>query len=290
MRSMTGCGTGRSRRNGWDLTVELKTVNHRFLDISLRLPKEYLFLEQIIRKRIPERMTRGHIDVFLSVRNTDETAAEVSVNLGIARSYLSAAQRLAEETGLRNDLSVGGILVMDGVLVLKECGIDQQLMTELCAEALDEALNQVVAMRDQEGIFLKEDLCGHLNRAEEIRKQISLRTACAATEYMDRLRARLALLIQDEIDPQRLAAEAAIMADRYAVDEELSRLDSHIQQMRQYLDRTGEAGKRMDFLIQEMNRETNTIGSKACDADVAQYVVDLKCEIEKLREQVQNVE
>lgn len=290
MRSMTGYGSGRAAGDGWEVTADVKTVNHRFLDISLRLPRNLAFLEPLTREKLAAGLKRGHADIFLNVRNTAEGAQAVQTDLHLAREYTWAAEVIAGETGVSGQMTIADLMGMEGVLTLAEREMDEEKVSALCAEALEEALRQVRGMREREGSFLREDLREHLEAAALLRERIMERAPEVVTEYRDRLEARLAQLGVSGVDPQRLAQEVALMADRCAIDEELSRLGSHITQMAQYLETEDEIGKKMDFLIQEMNREANTIGSKASDAWIAQQVVDLKSEIEKLREQIQNVE
>ena len=290
MRSMTGCGNGRIRKDGWEVTAEIRTVNHRFLDISLRLPRNLVFLEQTIRNGIGARIRRGHADVFLTVRNTETSAVQAEADFDLAAHYLRIAAELAEKTGTENDMTVSRVLRMEGVTSVTEREMDQEKVTALCAEAVDAAMDQVVAMREKEGENLRDDLNTHLKEAAALREKILARAPGVVADYREKLETRLKAMGAEGIDPQRLAQEVAITADRCAIDEELSRLLSHIRQMETYLDAKEEIGKKMDFLIQEMNREANTIGSKASDAEIAQHVVDLKSEIEKLREQIQNVE
>ena len=290
MRSMTGCGSGKVRRDGWEVTADLKTVNHRFLDVGMRLPRNLSFLEQVVRDRISRSLRRGHVDVFLTVRRTDASASEVECDPDLAALYLDAAAQIAGKTGVENDLTVSRLMAMEGVLTLREAELDEELVSAICGETVDTALGNLVSMREREGAHLKEDLKAHLDAADALREAILARAPCVVNEYREKLESRLKNLLTDAVEPQRLAQEVAIMADRCAIDEELARLDSHIRQMRKYLESTDEIGKKMDFLIQEMNREANTIGSKASDATIAQNVVDLKSEIEKLREQIQNVE
>ena len=290
MRSMTGCGSGKVRRDGWEVTADLKTVNHRFLDVGMRLPRNLSFLEQVVRDRISRSLRRGHVDVFLTVRRTDASASEVECDPDLAALYLDAAAQIAGKTGVENDLTVSRLMAMEGVLTLREAELDEELVSAICGETVDTALGNLVSMREREGAHLKEDLKAHLDAADALREAILARAPCVVNEYREKLESRLKNLLTDAVEPQRLAQEVAIMADRCAIDEELARLDSHIRQMHKYLESTDEIGKKMDFLIQEMNREANTIGSKASDATIAQNVVDLKSEIEKLREQIQNVE
>ena len=290
MHSMTGCGSGKVQQDGWEVTVDLKTVNHRFLDISMRLPRNLSFLETTIRDRVAKKIRRGHVDVFLTVKRTDSSAVTVECDPELARLYLDMAVKIAQETGAGNDLTVGRLMSMEGVLTVNEREMDEDLVTAICAEAAEIAAEQLLQMRSREGAHLKEDLKVHLDAADALRSAILERAPFVVDEYREKLENRLKNLLSESVEPQRLAQEVAIMADRCAIDEELARLASHISQMRKYLDSEDEIGKKMDFLIQEMNREANTIGSKASDAAIAQNVVNLKSEIEKLREQIQNVE
>ncbi len=290
MQSMTGCGAGKAARDGWEVTAELKAVNHRFLDVSLRLPRNLMFLEQTVREKLNARLKRGHVDVFLNVINTEEGAKEVLTDLHLARAYCQAAVLLAEVSGQEASLRVKDLMAMEGVVSVTEKEMNQELIIALCGEAMEEAIVQLRGMRVREGAHLRDDLKVHLNAAAELREEIQTRAPAVVSEYRTKLEARLGQLGASGVDPQRLAQEVALMADRCAIDEELARLDCHVKQMNRYLDADGEIGKKMDFLIQEMNREANTIGSKASDAEIAQRVVELKSEIEKMREQVQNVE
>ncbi len=290
MHSMTGCGSGKVRQDGWEVTVDLKTVNHRFLDIGMRLPRNLSFLEQTVRECLGQKISRGHADVFLTVKRTEDSAVDVECDTDLAARYLDAAVQIAYKTGVENDMTVSRLMKMEGVLTLNEREMDEELVSSICAEATAIAAEQLVQMRQREGTHLKEDLIFHLDAADKLREAILIRAPKVVEEYREKLESRLKNMVTDTVEPQRLAQEVAIIADRCAIDEELSRLDSHIRQMRKYLESNGEIGKKMDFLIQEMNREANTIGSKASDAAIAQHVVDLKSEIEKLREQIQNVE
>ena len=290
MHSMTGCGSGKVRKDGWEITVDLKTVNHRFLDIGMRLPRNLSFLEQTVRECLGKKISRGHADIFLTVKRIADSAVDVECDADLAARYLDAAVQIAYKTGVDNDLTVSRLMKMEGVLTLNEREMDEELVSSICAEATMIAAEQLIQMREREGAHLKEDLKFHLDAADKLRGMILIRAPKVVEEYREKRESRLKNMVTEALEPQRLAQEVAIIADRCAIDEELSRLDSHIRQMRKYLESNGEIGKKMDFLIQEMNREANTIGSKASDADIAQHVVDLKSEIEKLREQIQNVE
>ena len=228
--------------------------------------------------------------MFLTVKRTDSSAMTVESDPELAKLYIAAAAQIAGQTGVTNDMTVSRLMKMEGVLTLNEAEMNEELVSAICAEAADIAVEQLAQMRAREGANLKEDLKVHLDAADELRQAILKRAPLVVDEYREKLETRLKNLLSEPVEPQRLAQEVAVMADRCAIDEELARLDSHIRQMRKYLETDGETGKKMDFLVQEMNREANTIGSKASDAAIAQHVVDLKSEIEKLREQIQNVE
>ena len=290
MRSMTGCGRSQQREGAWEVTVELKAVNHRFLDIACRLPRSLAFLDEIVRKALNARLQRGHVDVFVTVARTDASDRQVQVDEALAAAYRDAAERLAEVLGRAQHLDLAQLMAMEGVVTVTESDMDEEAVSAACRRAMDEAIDQLCAMREREGESLRADLTVHLDAAAALREKILLRAPGVVEDYRARLQQRLMQLGAEDVEPQRVAQEVAIMADRCAIDEELSRLQSHIGQLRAYLDAQGETGKKMDFLIQEMNREANTIGSKASDVQIAQLVVDLKSEIEKLREQVQNVE
>ena len=290
MQSMTGVGAGNAARDGWEVSAELKTVNHRFLDVNLRLPRNLSFLEPVAREMISGNLTRGHVEVYLNVVNTASGSREVVTDLVLAAAYAKAAAEIGEATGIREPIGIRDLMSLEGVVTLTDREMDQELVAELCREALTEAAKQVNRTRALEGVHLKEDLKIHLNLAAALREKILERAPAVVTDYRSRLENRLVQLGAGGVDPQRLAQEVALMADRCAIDEELSRLDSHIRQMNRYLETEEPVGKKMDFLIQEMNREANTIGSKASDAEIAQTVVNLKSEIEKMREQIQNVE
>ena len=290
MQSMTGYGRWQEQRGEWEATVELRAVNHRYLDVAMRLPRSLSFLEETLRKGIAAGLKRGHVEVFLTVKRTGESARQVTVDEALAAAYDRAAERIAQAVGRPSDVTVAKLLTLPGVTEVTEAELEEDAALRLCAQVVAETVAQVNAMRDREGEALRCDLTAHLDQAAAIREKILARAPRVVEEYRQRLEARLAQLQLEQVDPARLAQEVAIMADRCAVDEELSRLESHIAQMRGYMTRSGEVGKKMDFLVQEMNREANTIGSKANDAAIAQMVVDLKSEVEKLREQIQNVE
>ena len=301
MRSMTGYGRRQMSRDGREMTVEIKTVNHRFLDISCRLPRALSFAEDAVRKQIGAALKRGHVDVNVTYLNLRQDAREIRVDEALARKYRDAmllVRAAMFEVGVTNpdevrhlsDMDVSFIAAQPDVMQVTVAEEDQETVLALLGDTAALALEDVTAMRDREGAALAEDLSFHLKEVSRLRDEIAALAPRVPVMYQEKLQARLRELGVKELDEQRLAQEVAIMADRCAIDEELSRLLSHIGQMRQAIEAEGETGRRLDFLTQELNREVNTIGSKASDAEITKLVVAAKSEIEKLREQVQNVE
>lgn len=287
MRSMTGYGRCQMQANAWEITVELRAVNHRYLDIAMRLPRNLLFLEDGVRKGL-QQLVRGHVDVFITVRQLEGASRVAEPDTALAASYVAAAKAICSATGAADDMTVSRLMRLEGVTNLTEAAMDEEIVAALCQRTLEGAIANLDDMRLREGENLRADLSEHLDNVVALREQVVAYAPKVVEEYRARLTERLAKLPIEPVDPARLAQEVALMADKCAIDEELSRLMSHIDQLRRYLDMEEETGKKMDFLIQEMNRETNTIGSKCSDAAIAQCVVDIKSEIEKLREQIQN--
>ena len=290
MQSMTGYGRFRSSKDGREMTVEVKSVNHRFLDISSKLPRNLSFLDDSLRKEIAEQLSRGHIDVFVNYSNMRDDAKEVRIDLPLALSYLKTVRELKETADVPGELSVTDFIRLPDVLSIIEAEEDQQAVRELFVSAIRGALTSLVKMRRDEGEHLRKDILDKLDRITQIRENISKRAPEIVKGYQEKLAQRLAKLVDGQIDESRFITEVAIFADRAAIDEELVRLESHVLQVRNTVGENNPVGKKLDFLVQEMNREFNTIGSKAMDAEIAQLVVEAKGEIEKLREQVQNVE
>ncbi|MBQ9263872.1 MAG: YicC family protein [Clostridia bacterium] len=294
MRSMTGYGRTQQSADGREMTVEIKTVNHRFLDVSSRLPRALSFAEDALRKQIGAALKRGHVDVNVTYVNQRQDAREVRVDEGMALQYreaLLAVRRITRHEGITiSEADASWIAAQPDVLQVTVREEDRDAVSALLSDTVALALQDVLAMREKEGKALQEDLTFHLNEVDRIREEIARLAPEVPKIYQEKLQNRLKELNVTEIDPQRLAQEVALMADRCAIDEELSRLESHIGQMRAALREEEEVGRRLDFLTQELNREVNTIGSKASDARITKLVVSAKSEIEKLREQVQNVE
>lgn len=290
MRSMTGYGRRQRLEDGREMTVEVKTVNHRFLDIAARMPRALGFAEDALRKRVGETLIRGHADVFVNYRNLRQDARTVSCDAPLALAYRRALEELASVTGAQGGADVWRYAQLPDVLRVEEAQDDQQAVRELMLATLDDALRDVQEMREREGEALKNDLLSRLSALEALHGQIALRAPEVATLYRERLTQKIAECGAAQIDQQRIIQEVALFADRVAIDEELSRLLSHFAQARALMDDSLPCGAKMNFLVQEMNREVNTIGSKALDADITRMVVDAKSEIEKMREQIQNVE
>lgn len=289
MQSMTGYGRYRACADGRELTIELKTVNHRFLDISFRLPKNLMFLEDSLREQINRSsLCRGHLDLFVTYQNTRTDARTVQIDSSLLRVFHQAMKQNAELLDDYKRSTVAEALSLSGALLITQADEDVEAVTFLASEAFHGALKALMAMRDREGQHLAQDLLQNLSEVSRLRQCILQRAPQVPFEYRQRLQARLDEWDLGSVDPQRVAQEVAIMADRCAIDEELSRLESHLVQFADTIQNGREVGRKLDFLIQEMNREINTIGSKASDAQIAQCVVDAKCVVEKLREQVQN--
>ena len=290
MQSMTGYGRARACRDGREITIELKTVNHRFLDLSFRIPKNLAFLEDPLRSRInASGLRRGHVDVFVTYANTRTDAREVRLDGALLEAFsqaLADAQVALKPYGRM--MSAAEVLTLSGALSIAQAEEDAEAVTELAAEAFDAALDKLMDMRALEGEHLGADLLGNLEELSALVRGIADRAPEVPREYRQRLMTRLEEW-QVNADPQRVAQEVALMADHCAIDEELSRLQSHIAQFRSSVENGTEVGRKLDFLLQEMNREINTIGSKASDAEISGCVVNAKCVVEKLREQVQNV-
>ena len=291
MNSMTGYGKGTAARDGRELTVELKSVNHRFLDVSMRLPRILSCIEDPLRAAIAKRLARGHVDVFVNYRNTRSDAKTVRVDAALFKAYVCAADEANETLHLPNDLTLSNVLRLPDVTEIVPADEDTDTLIALAKEATNQALDAMLVMRKAEGERLKAALTAGVDQMDTYREQILARAPFVAEDYRKKLNERIESVLSDaEIDRARLATEVALFADRCCIDEELVRLKSHITQFRAYLEASEPVGRNMDFIVQEMNRECNTIGSKANDAELTKAVLGCKAEIEKLREQIQNVE
>lgn len=289
MNSMTGYGRGALERDGRQLTIEIRSVNHRFLDLSLRTPRSLGFCEQAIRERIGKRLSRGHADVFATYKNLRDDSRTAVIDPALLTAYLAALSEIAQKSGLPDDRSVMTVASMRDLIVVSEAEEDPEALMQLTMDVLDLALNDLSAMRSREGAAMAKDMAGRIDALEMLTGKIEERYPAALNEYAARLRARIEELVAN-CDEQRLLQEVAIMADRSAIAEETVRLRSHFTQIRGMLESPEPVGRKLDFIVQELNREVNTISSKSQDIPITQLVVSCKSEIEKLREQVQNVE
>jgi uncharacterized protein (TIGR00255 family) len=287
---MTGYGYAKASVEGMELTVELKSVNNRYLDCSVRLPRGLLFAEEAVKAAVNAVVTRGKVDVFVTAESGGGDYV-VTVNRPLAEGYIAALRGLSREFGLTDDLTAVTLGRFPEVLSVSKREMDQQSIADALGAVVSKALEELNAMRLREGSRLKEDLLGKLREIERWVTVIEERSPETVAEYRARLEQRLREVLEDRtVDEARLLTEAALFAEKTAVDEETVRLRSHIAEFRSLLEAGSPAGRKMDFLLQEFNREANTIGSKCSDAVLARAVVELKAEIEKLREQIQNIE
>ena len=288
---MTGYGRARATRNLRDITVEIRSVNNRYLDCTVKMPRMYAFAEDAVKARVQKAVSRGKVDVYITVDASAADVAQVNVNTALAAQYAQALRALAAVCGTEGQVTPEQLARFPEVLTVTKADEDLECVSaDLCA-VLDEALDSYNAMRAAEGVKLAEDISIRLAAIEGMTAQVEERSPETVREYRQKLTARMQEVLQSTaIDEQRILQEAAIYADKIAVDEETVRLRSHVSQLRGMLQSDQPMGRKMDFLIQELNRESNTIGSKCSDVEMARMVVEIKGEIEKIREQVQNIE
>lgn len=288
---MTGYGRAQAIRDGLDITFEIKSVNHRYFDFSSRVPRSYAFLEEKLKAFVKEQVARGKIECYVHILEIDAQAADVVINAPLVEGYIRALNSLESEYGLRNDISVMQVGRMPEVLTVKKAEADEDAVWQAVMPVAQEAIDRFIAMRAKEGEKLKEDV---LSRAETILANVAFiesQSEQTVKDYTARLSERIQEVLADTtIDEARILTEAAIFADKVAVAEETVRLRSHIAQLGDMLESEEAVGRKLDFLVQEMNREANTIGSKCQDVNVTKKVLDIKSEIEKIREQIQNIE
>ncbi len=303
LKSMTGYGRTVSQQAGYEISMEIRSVNHRFLECSVKLPRNYGYLEEKIKERLQSRISRGKVEVTLSLRQIEGKTKLVEVQHETVCAYLSALlaenKRLATELEggvssdayLCQDLGLSALLRLPDVFQIQSTGEDEEQVWDVVAPVLDETLRQFVAMRQTEGERLQADIAQHLSAVEQMATQVETLVPASVEQYYQKLYVKLQeLLVDQTVDESRLVTEAAVFAEKTAVDEELVRLHSHIAQFRDFLESNEPVGRKMDFLVQEMNREVNTTGSKSQSLEITRLVVDMKAEIEKIREQIQNVE
>ncbi|MBE7025622.1 MAG: YicC family protein [Ruminococcaceae bacterium] len=291
IKSMTGYGSGECVGCDKKFTVEIRSVNHRYSDINIKTPRSYAFAEDIMRKTLTRYVNRGKVDVFLSVEGINGDSGEVFVNMDIAGGYYTALEKLRETFGISDKVTLRELSRFSDIFTLQRAEEDIEKITALIGEATEAAARAFTGMREREGEQLFADLSEHTDAMEAMVDTLEVRTPQIVSEYAARLEARIREVLGTvPVDEGRLLNEVAVFADKVNVNEEMIRLRSHIMQMREFLQASEPIGRKMDFLVQEMNREINTVGSKSNDLEVARLVIDIKAIIEKLREQIQNVE
>ncbi len=291
IKSMTGYGRFDGVIEGRRIVFEIKSVNHRFFELQCRLQRGYGFLEESIKELLGKYISRGKVDVFVSVEADENVAADVKVSHSLAAGYINALKELADKYGLRDDISVSTISKYTDIFTVSKAPEDEEKLCNIVNSAGEQALGSFMEMREREGEKLKNDVLERGRNIISIVSEIEERSPKTVEEYRNKLYERLKEVLGDTtIDEQRMLTEAAIFADKTAVAEETVRLRSHFAQLEQILNASAPAGRKLDFIVQEMNREANTIGSKVCDAELAHKVVAIKADIEKIREQIQNIE
>lgn len=290
IKSMTGYGKSTLATDSREYQVEIKTINHRFADINVKMPRVLSYLEEDIKKEILKQVSRGKIEVFITYSNSSSENNEVKINTEIAKLYINELRSLAETEGLQSNIEVTEVAKFPDVLKIKSNNDDEKIKEELL-EVVKNATTNLVNMRTAEGEKIEQDLNNRINDIEAKTSEISKLSTGLIGDYVVKLENRIKELLKtEEIDKSRLAQEVVIYADKCSVEEEITRLKSHISQFRKMLENEGAIGKKIDFLIQEMNRETNTIGSKANNLEITNYVIEIKTQLEDIREQIQNIE
>ena len=291
IKSMTGYGKSEQTIDLLNVTVEIKSVNHRYFEFSARVPREYGFLEEKLKKYCNSLITRGKVECYVSVEDLEEREMEVNVNETLAAGYVKALKELSERFGLKDDISAVTLSRYPDVITLHKASEDEERIWNAVKTVAETAVSKFIEMRETEGSKLRGDILSRADYIIECVEFIEGRSPETVREYNEKLKQRMKELLGDAaVDEQRLLNEAAIYADKIAVDEETVRLRSHISQLREFMNSSEAIGRKLDFLVQEINREANTIGSKAQDVDIAKKVIAIKAEVEKIREQVQNIE
>lgn len=291
VRSMTGYGRAQQERGGRDITIEIKSVNARYFEYSSRMPRSFAFLDDRLKKLVGGAISRGKTELALTVVNTGAQQVSISVDLELAQSYLNAMRAMSDTLGVRDDITAATLARFSDIFTMRRVETDEEQLWQDVRAVAEAAVENFIAMRAAEGEKLKADILSRLDYLERAVGEVEEMSARRVPQYREKLYARLqALLADSAIDEARIVTEAAIFADKTAVDEETVRLRSHLRQYRDILESSEPVGRKLDFLTQEMNRETNTIGSKAQELEITRKVVDMKAEIEKIREQIQNLE
>ena len=291
IKSMTGYGSAKGTVEGLEITVELKSVNNRYLDSSVRLPRSFLFAEEAIKSAVQSHISRGKVDVFVSVDSSQAGDMTVRVNEPLLKGYIEAIRHIAEEYSLSDDMTAMSVSRFPDVLSVEKKDLDAEAISAGICDIAEEALQDFDTMRQREGAKLRDDVLSRLDTIDKLVSAVESEAPNTVAEYRKRLEQKMQeVLGATGIDENRILAEAAIFADHIAVDEETVRLRSHMSQLTTMINGSSPTGRKIDFLIQEFNREANTIGSKCQNSQIAHVVVDLKSEIEKIREQIQNIE
>lgn len=291
VRSMTGYGRKTTETDHWKVTIEMRSVNNRFLDVIIKMPRQYIALEDSIRKEVSAVLNRGHVDVFVTVEEIGEKSDSIAVDMSLARKYCNAMKEISEGTGLPYQLNIMNVATYSGVLTAKKEEADLDDLWITMCDALRGSLDRLLDMRILEGERLAGDLRSRMDLLADIRNQIEARSPIVVADHRERLRERICEYLGEvEIDRDKLLNEVAIFADRSDITEELTRLKSHFEQFAAGLAKSEPVGRKLDFIVQEINREINTIGSKANDMEIGRLVIEAKGEVEKIREQVQNFE
>lgn len=291
VKSMTGYGRETSESTQWKVTAEVKSVNNRFLDVSVKMPKQYSPLEELIKKEISAVLHRGHVDIYITVEETGETVQTVVADTGLAEAYCDAMKQIAEATGLPYQVNLSNIAGFYGVLTAQKVESDLDDLWITMQIAVQNSVRRLLEMRIIEGEKLAEDVLSRLQTVADIKKRIVERSPLVAVAYREKMMARISEILGEvEIDRDKLLNEVAFFADKSDITEELIRLDSHMEQFRVNIQKDEPVGRKLDFILQEINREVNTIGSKANDTEISHLVIEAKGELEKIREQVQNFE
>ena len=291
IRSMTGFGRSQEVIDGYSVSFEIKSVNHRYFEFYSRVPRQFGFLEEKLKSFVKDRVSRGKIECYLSIEELEAEDAQVLVNKSLAAGYVNALSKISDDFGLKNDITAMQIARFPEVLSVHKEESDEEKIWNVVKTVADSAVDKFVKMRETEGAKLKEDIAGRAEAILECVSFIEQRSPQTVKEYNDRLLARMKEILDERnIDESRILTEAAIYADKVAVAEETVRLRSHISQLVEFLQSDEAVGRKMDFLVQEINRETNTIGSKCQDVEITKRVLTMKNEIEKIREQIQNIE
>ncbi len=290
LKSMTGFGRAEKAAEGYNVKVNLKSVNHRYMDITVKVPKYYTFMEDKIRQSAPKYISRGKVEVFVSLERTEGSGKTVVLDETVAANYVSALKSL-KKLGLKDDVKISTISQYHDIFKLESNEADEEFISNLILEVFSEAAEDFVNMRINEGKNMEKDILSHIDALAENLELVEERYPKIVEEYKNRLAGKLAEVLADKnVDEARIVTEAAIFADRTDIGEETVRLRSHIKEFKKAIDTDLPIGKKLDFMIQEMNRETNTMGSKANDVGISKIIVNMKSEIEKIREQIQNIE